>query len=103
MTRGRREHPALRVVFAMLAGGAPLLNERLSARGGPTIDLRDQRVFYDSSSYGVTTTGSMARIVGQPQLVFGSDRPVVDPEPEAGQAALQANGAQVIEPLELAA
>src|SRR5579863_7158144 len=49
---GRREHPDLRVVFAMLAGGAPLLSERLIARGGPRIDLRDPNTFYETSSYG---------------------------------------------------
>ena len=32
---GRPQHPRLRVVFAMLAGGAPLHGERLAARGGP--------------------------------------------------------------------
>ncbi|MEA2194670.1 MAG: 6-methylsalicylate decarboxylase, partial [Solirubrobacteraceae bacterium] len=33
---GRPRHPRLRVVFAMLAGGAPLHGERLAARGGPS-------------------------------------------------------------------
>ena len=42
---GRREHPDLRVVFAMLAGGAPLLSERLSSRGGPELDLRDPNTY----------------------------------------------------------
>lgn len=42
---GRRRHPALTVVFALLAGGAPLLCERLAIRGGPRIDLRDPRTF----------------------------------------------------------
>ena len=32
---GRRELPRLRVVFAMLAGGAPTLVERLPARADP--------------------------------------------------------------------
>ena len=49
---GRRELPRLRVVFAMLAGGAPLLSERLATRGGPELDLADPLVFYDTSSYG---------------------------------------------------
>ena len=34
-THGRRELPRLRVVYAMLAGGGPLLSERLATRGGP--------------------------------------------------------------------
>ena len=43
---GRRDHPLLRVVFAMLAGGAPLQSERLEVRGGPSIDLRDPGIFF---------------------------------------------------------
>lgn len=76
---GRRELPALRVVFAMLAGGAPLLAERLAARGGPSVDLRDPQVFYDTSSFGPRMVETMARWVGPAQLVYGSDRPVIDP------------------------
>src|ERR1700722_8070901 len=69
---GRREHPQLTVLFAMLAGGAPLLSERLTSRGGPAIDLRDPRVFYDTSSYGPAAVDAMARCVGAGQLVYGS-------------------------------
>ena len=54
---GRREHPSLRIVFAMLAGGAPLLSERLAARGGPPIEVRDPLSFYESSSYGPVAIG----------------------------------------------
>jgi 6-methylsalicylate decarboxylase len=79
----RRTHPALRVVFAMLAGGAPLLSERLLARGGPPVDLRDPLVFYDTSSFGPAAIESMAQLVGRDQLVYGSDRPVVEPAPVA--------------------
>jgi predicted TIM-barrel fold metal-dependent hydrolase len=97
---GRREHPQLRVVFAMLAGGAPLLSERLASRGGPTIDVRDPLVFYDTSSYGPTAIEAMARRVGGDQLVYGSDRPVVEPTPTGREALLRANGARLIEQLE---
>ena len=48
----------------MLAGGAPLLSERLAARGGPAIELRDPLTFYDSSSYGPAMVEAMARCVG---------------------------------------
>ncbi len=75
VTLGRRRHPKLTVVFAMLAGGAPLLSERLAARGAPAIDLRDPLIFYDSSSYGPVPIEAMARRVGAEQLVYGSDRP----------------------------
>jgi 6-methylsalicylate decarboxylase len=84
VTHGRREHPELAIVFSMLAGGAPLLSERLDARGGPPIDLRDPRTFYDTSSYGPAAVAMMARRVGGAQLLYGSDRPVVDPSISPG-------------------
>jgi predicted TIM-barrel fold metal-dependent hydrolase len=90
---GRREHPELNVIFAMLAGGAPLLSERLQARGGPPIELRDERVFYDTSSYGPDVVEMMAHRVGESQLLYGSDRPVVDPSASTSAAHLQRHGA----------
>ncbi len=96
-TLGRREHPGLRVLFAMLAGGAPLLSERLDARGGPAVELRDPLVFYDTSSYGPAAVETMARRVGPEQLVYGSDRPVVEPTPTGREALLAANGASLLE------
>lgn len=96
---GRREHPGLRILFAMLAGGAPLTAERLAARGGPAVDLRDPLVFYDTSSYGPAAGEMMARRVGPEQLVHGSDRPVVEPTPNGREAVLAANGSTLIEPV----
>lgn len=75
---GRREHPRLRVLFAMLAGGAPLQLERFVARGGTAPLGPDPEVFYDTSSYGTRMLEAMAGAVGVEQLVYGSDRPVVD-------------------------
>ncbi|HEY1538572.1 MAG TPA: amidohydrolase family protein [Solirubrobacteraceae bacterium] len=75
---GRPAHPRLRVVFAMLAGGAPLHAERLTARGGPAGAIADERIYYDTSSYGARTIDAVVRCVGIDQLVYGSDRPVVD-------------------------
>lgn len=80
---GRREHPALRVCFAMLAGGAPLQVERLVARGGPARAAADTRLFYDTSSYGPKAVAVAASIVGVDQLVHGSDQPVVDGRPSS--------------------
>lgn len=74
---GRPSHPSLRVVFAMLAGGAPLHLERLTARGGPVSAVFDPLSFYDTSSYGERAIDAMVRTVGIDQLVYGSDRPVV--------------------------
>jgi len=78
-TAARRLFPELRVVFAMLAGLAPLHTERLRSRGGPITRDADPLVFYDTSSYGPRAVGLMEQLVGPAQLVYGSDRPVVDP------------------------
>jgi predicted TIM-barrel fold metal-dependent hydrolase len=93
---GRREHPELRIVFAMLAGGGPLLAERLATRGGPPIELADPLVFYDSSSYGPDAVEAMAERVGIDQLVYGSDRPVVEPLPTPLDEQLAANGGRLV-------
>jgi hypothetical protein len=80
---GRRWHPGLRVVFSMLAALAPLHVERLSSRGGPTIDLGDPLIFYDTASYGRAAVSALAAVVGREQLLYGSDRPVVEPTAHA--------------------
>jgi hypothetical protein len=79
LSAGRSQHPELRVVFSMLAGLAPLHAERLYARGGPTRHVHDPLVFYDTSSYGPSAVRMLAKIVGAEQLLYGSDRPVVEP------------------------
>ena len=93
---GRREHPDLRVVFAMLAGGAPLLSERLVARGGPRIELQDPNAFYETSSYGPGAIGMTAALVGLDQIVYGSDRPVIEPQPTGQDQLLQSNAANLL-------
>jgi hypothetical protein len=80
----------LRVVFAMLAGGAPLHLERLAARGGPAARAFDRNLFYDTSSYGSRAIDAMVRVVGIDQLVHGSDRPVVAPPPAPGPLGVAA-------------
>src|SRR4051794_3734715 len=100
---GRRSFPRLRVVFAALAGGAPLHVERLAARGGPAERALDPLIFYETSSYGPRALDAMARVVGIDQLVHGSDRPVVAPAPPPGplgpaawRAMTEANPARVL-------
>jgi predicted TIM-barrel fold metal-dependent hydrolase len=103
---GRPDHPRLRVLFAMLAGGAPLQLERYAARRGVPATGPDPLVFYDTSSYGPRMIGAMAAAVGPAQLVYGSDRPVVDPrvtdrhqawpDPHLRQALLAANPARLL-------
>ena len=79
LAAGRPNHPRLRIVFSMLAGLAPLHAERLASRGGPCPQHPDPFVFYDISSYGPTAVRAVASVVGAQQLLYGSDRPVVEP------------------------
>lgn len=100
---GRRAHPRLRVLFAMLAGGAPLQLERFAARGGTPAAEPDPLVFYDTSSYGPRMIEAMIGAVGAAQLVYGSDRPVVDADPPAlgaalGRALLSTNPRRLLTP-----
>ena len=78
-----------------MASMAPLLSERLDARGGPTVDLRDPHTFYDTSSYGPAAVAAMARRVGRDRLLYGSDRPVVEPGADGYGAITQLNAGRV--------
>ena len=95
---GARAHPELTVVFAMLAGLAPLQSERLAARGGPAVDLADPHVFYDTSSYGVEAVAAMTRHIPTAQLLYGSDRPVVQPASHPLTRTLQTHAGRVFGP-----
>jgi predicted TIM-barrel fold metal-dependent hydrolase len=100
---GRPAHPRLRVLFAMLAGGAPLQLERYVARRGVPAPDPDPLAFYDTSSYGPRLIDAMAAAVGVEQLVYGSDRPVVDPrpawpDPRLRQALLATNPTRLLNP-----
>ncbi len=74
---GRAAHPTLRVLWAALAGLAPLHAERTALRGGPPHDEPDPLAFYDTSGYGPRALRGMACAVGTSQLVHGTDAPVV--------------------------
>ncbi len=86
---GRPAHPTLTVVFAMLAGLAPLHAERLGARGGPSHAVHDPLTCFDTSPYGPRAIDAMLRVVGVDRLLYGSDRPVIDPAPPAVGAAAE--------------
>ncbi len=73
----RADLPDLPVVFAMLAGLAPLHGERLQSRGA-RLEFEHLMNFYDTSSYGPQAVGAVAVAVGHDQLLFGSDAPIVD-------------------------
>jgi hypothetical protein len=101
---GRAAHPRLRVLFAMLAGGAPLHAERLALRGGPADAVHDELTFFDVSSYGPRTVDAMLRVVGADRLVHGSDRPVAAPPalaslgPSLAHALIGANPERLLAP-----
>jgi 6-methylsalicylate decarboxylase len=103
VTHGRRELPRLKVLFAMLAGGAPLQTERLTARGGPSFDLHDPLTFYDTSSYGPMVIEAMAAWLGPDRLVYGSDRPVIEPVHSGREVELMTNAADFLIPARVAA
>jgi hypothetical protein len=69
------------VVFAILAGGGPFQLERLSSRG---VDVRSSlhpNVFFETASYGRRAIELCIETFGVHQLLYGSDVPVIDPEP----------------------
>jgi 6-methylsalicylate decarboxylase len=88
-------HPRLRIVFAALAGLAPLHAERAVARGGPAVPA-SPRLYYDTSSYGLAAIGAMRRTVGAAQLVHGSDVPVLTTTAPQDEALLRANPARLL-------
>ncbi len=72
---GRAQHPRLRVVFALLAGLAPVHIERLAMRQG--YDPLDRLAYLETSSYGNRALDAVLRVVGVDNVVYGSDRPIV--------------------------
>ena len=73
--------PDLSVVFAILAGGAPIQLERLASRGVETRSVLRPNVYLDTASYGKRALELALATYGVEQLVFGSDAPVIELEP----------------------
>ena len=79
---GVEPHPDLHVVFAVLAGGAPIQLERLRARSGREDSSPvDAGVHLDTASYGPRALRLCLDALGAERLVYGSDVPVVDSRP----------------------
>jgi predicted TIM-barrel fold metal-dependent hydrolase len=81
LAHGSDRWPDLRVVFAILAGGAPFQLERLASRGVDTRGVLHPNVYLDTASYGVRALELSLSTYGIGQLVYGSDAPVIDAEP----------------------
>ena len=81
LAEGVGRWPALRVVFAILAGGGPFQLERLRSWGVSGRDILHENVFFESASYGRRALDLCLATFGVGQLLFGSDTPVIDPGP----------------------
>ena len=78
---GRERWPTVRIVFALLAGGAPFQLERLAHRGLDVRSALDPNTFFDVATYGRRAIELLIQTFGVHQLVYGSDTPVVDSQP----------------------
>jgi hypothetical protein len=84
LAHGVERWPSLVVVFAILAGGAPFQLERLGSWGIAGRDALQPNVFFETSSYGNRALELCLSTLGVGQLLFGSNVPVLDPEPMLG-------------------
>lgn len=78
---GAARWPELRVVFAILAGGAPFQLERFASRGGDIRAALRPTLFLDTASYGRRALELCLATFGVGQLVYGSDFPVIEARP----------------------
>lgn len=81
LARDATRYPAVPVVFAILAGGAPIQLERLRSRGVEVRSTLHPNGYFDTSSYGRRALELCLSTYGVTQLVFGSDAPVIEPAP----------------------
>jgi len=82
IAEGARRFPSLRVVFALLGGGAAFQIERFVRRG---LDARapfTANAWFETSSYGERALELSLQTFGAGRLVFGSDAPI-DPVADA--------------------
>ena len=76
---GQSRWPDVNIVFAILAGGAPIQLERLASRGVDVRTVLYSNLYFDTSSYGRRALEVCVETFGVEQLVHGSDAPVIDP------------------------
>jgi predicted TIM-barrel fold metal-dependent hydrolase len=77
---GRSRWPSVRVVFSILAGGAPFQLERLAQRGVDVRSTLDANMFLDVATYGRRAIELCIETFGIDQLLYGSDSPIVETE-----------------------
>lgn len=78
LAEGVTRWPDLRIVFSILAGGAPFQLERMQARGFDVRRALRPTIFLEASSYGRRALELCLATLGARQIVYGSDSPVID-------------------------
>jgi hypothetical protein len=81
LVAGAERWPDLDVVFAILAGGAPIQLERMAARGFDERRAMLAHIWFDTASYGRRALDLTMSTFGVEPMLFGTDIPVVDPGP----------------------
>ncbi len=81
LVAGASRWPDLDVVFAILAGGAPIQLERMAARGVDERRAMLPHIWFDTATYGRRALDLAMATYGVEPMLFGSDMPVVDPAP----------------------
>ena len=81
LAAGAARWPDLDVVFAILAGGAPIQLERMAARGVDERSAMLPHIWFDTATYGRRALDLAMSTYGVEPMLFGSDMPVVDPVP----------------------
>jgi 6-methylsalicylate decarboxylase len=77
---GAPAYPGLRVVFAIMGGGAPFLEGRWRTFSGLAGSI-DRNVFLDTASCQRLDLELALAAYGAEQIVLGTDVPVIDPDP----------------------
>jgi predicted TIM-barrel fold metal-dependent hydrolase len=78
LAEGIDRWPDLRVVFSILAGGAPFQLERMQSRGFDIARSLRPTIYLEASSYGRRALELCLATFGARQILFGSDSPVID-------------------------
>ena len=96
LAHGVERWPGLRIVFSILAGGAPFQLERMQSRGFDIGNALHPTLYLETASYGRRALELCLATFGARQILFGSDAPVISPEltlshvRSFGQAATEA-------------